>query len=56
MILTLPVIISARLAIAHYQAPHPQAIITLGGGIDREKFTAKFAQTHPSLEIWVSTG
>ncbi|NET51403.1 MAG: YdcF family protein, partial [Merismopedia sp. SIO2A8] len=56
LILTLPVIIPARLAIAHYQAPHPQAILTLGGGIDREKFTAKFAQTHPSLEIWVSTG
>ncbi|NEO98497.1 MAG: YdcF family protein [Symploca sp. SIO2E9] len=56
LILTLPVIIALRLAIAHYQAPHPQAILTLGGGIDREKFTAKFAQTHPSLEIWVSTG
>ncbi|NEQ20503.1 MAG: YdcF family protein [Microcoleus sp. SIO2G3] len=49
-------IIPVRLAIASYQAPHPQAILTLGGGIDREKFTAQFAQAHPSLEIWVSSG
>ncbi|WP_017314711.1 YdcF family protein [Mastigocladopsis repens] len=43
-------------AIAHYQAPHPQAILTLGGGQDREEFTAEFAQADPSLEIWVSSG
>jgi uncharacterized SAM-binding protein YcdF (DUF218 family) len=49
-------IIAVRLAISSYQAPHPQAILTLGGGIDREKFTAQFAQAHPSLEIWVSSG
>lgn len=47
---------SLRLAIAQYQSPHPQAILTLGGGRDREKFTAQFAQTHPSLDIWVSSG
>ncbi|KAB8318131.1 YdcF family protein [Tolypothrix campylonemoides VB511288] len=49
-------IIPVRLAIAHYQAPYPQAILTLGGGIEREEFTAEFAQAHPSLEIWVSSG
>ena len=49
-------IIPVRLAIASYQAPYPEAILTLGGGIDREKFTAQFAQAHPSLEIWVSSG
>jgi uncharacterized SAM-binding protein YcdF (DUF218 family) len=49
-------IIPVRLAIASYQVPHPQAILTLGGGIDREKFTAEFAQAHPLLEIWVSSG
>ncbi|NET31571.1 MAG: YdcF family protein [Cyanothece sp. SIO1E1] len=48
--------IPVRLAIAHYQAPNPQAILTLGGGIDREIFTAEFAQAHPTLEIWVSSG
>jgi uncharacterized SAM-binding protein YcdF (DUF218 family) len=49
-------IMAMRLAIASYQAPHPQAILTLGGGSQREIFTAQFAQSHPSLEIWVSSG
>ena len=48
--------IPVKLAIAFYQEPFPQAILTLGGGSDREKFTAQFAQMHPSLEIWVSSG
>ncbi len=48
--------IPARLAIAYYQSPQPQAILTLGGGPEREEFTAQFAQAHPSLEIWVSSG
>ncbi|NEO32993.1 MAG: YdcF family protein [Symploca sp. SIO3C6] len=56
LIILLLSIIPVRLTIAHYQAPHPQAILTLGGGIGREKFTAKFAQLYPSLEIWVSSG
>lgn len=45
-----------RLAIAYIQSPQPQAILTLGGGIEREYFTAEFATQHPNLEIWVSTG
>ena len=49
-------IIPLRLAIASYQAPEPQAILTLGGGGDREPFTAQFAKHYPSLEIWVSSG
>jgi uncharacterized SAM-binding protein YcdF (DUF218 family) len=48
--------IPIRLAIASHQAPTPQAIFTLGGGQLRETFTAQFAQKHPSLEIWVSSG
>ncbi len=35
---------------------HAQVIFTLGGWIDREEFTAQFAQLHPTLNIWVSTG
>jgi uncharacterized SAM-binding protein YcdF (DUF218 family) len=31
-------------------------ILVLGGGLDREKFTAQFAQTHPDLDIWLSSG
>lgn len=42
--------------LAYYKSPKPQAILTLGGGSIREEFTAKFAQSHPSLDIWVSTG
>ncbi|AFY54860.1 hypothetical protein Riv7116_2344 [Rivularia sp. PCC 7116] len=52
LLATIPI----KLAIASYQAPQPQAIFMLGGGSDREKFTAKFAQNHPSLNIWVSSG
>ncbi len=48
--------IPIKLTIASYQAPKPQAILILGGGNEREKFTAQFAQNHPSLDIWVSSG
>ncbi|MEA5516923.1 YdcF family protein [Nodularia sp. UHCC 0506] len=48
--------IPIRLAIASYQSPHPQAILTLGGDPKREEFTAQFAQKHPQLDIWVSSG
>jgi uncharacterized SAM-binding protein YcdF (DUF218 family) len=48
--------IPIRLTLAHFQAPHPQVIFTLGGGSGREEFTARFAQEHPDLDIWVSSG
>lgn len=56
LIIFLVSIFPLRLAIARYQAPNPQAILTLGGGRDREIFTAQFAQIHPNLPIWVSAG
>ncbi|WP_243146931.1 YdcF family protein [Scytonema sp. UIC 10036] len=56
LILILLSIIPVRLAIASYQAPFPQGILTLGGGADREQFTAQFAQHFPDLDIWVSSG
>ncbi len=56
LILLLLGIIPMRLAIAYYQVPYPQAIFTLGGGMEREQFTAQFAKAHPSLDIWVSSG
>jgi uncharacterized SAM-binding protein YcdF (DUF218 family) len=34
----------------------PQALLVLGGAIEREVFAAKFAQKHPHLPIWVSSG
>lgn len=34
----------------------PEAILVLGGEEKRELFAAKFAQEHPQLHIWVSSG
>jgi len=34
----------------------PQAILVLGGAPEREAFAAEFAQEHPSLPVWVSSG
>jgi len=34
----------------------PQALFVLGGAIEREVFAAEFAQQHPHLDIWVSSG
>ncbi len=48
--------IPIRIAIAKIYAPYPQAVFTLGGDLQREIFTAQFAQLHPTLEIWVSSG
>ncbi|MGI0488918.1 YdcF family protein [Pantanalinema rosaneae CENA516] len=48
--------IPIRLAIARWQAPQPQAILTLGGRPAREVFTADFARLHPELPIWISSG
>ena len=48
--------IPVRTAIAKKIAPFPQAILTLGGGIDREIFAARFAKMHPVLDLWISSG
>lgn len=34
----------------------PQAVLVLGGAIEREQFAAEFARQHPNLPIWVSSG
>ena len=49
-------LISLRLVIAHYQAPHPQVIFILGAWRLREIYGARFAHQHPDLPIWVSSG
>ncbi len=51
--LSLPLI---KLKVAEVNHPVPNAILTLGGSIDREKFTFNFAKTHPNLPIWISSG
>jgi uncharacterized SAM-binding protein YcdF (DUF218 family) len=55
-LLVLLSIIPIRMEITQQQVPVPQAILTLGGGQEREQFAALFVQRHPSLEIWVSSG
>ena len=54
-LLSISSVIPIKLAIAHSRTPIPQAILTLGGGVEREKFTAQFAQDRP-LTIWISSG
>ena len=34
----------------------PQALLVLGGAIEREAFAAEFARQHPNINIWVSSG
>ncbi len=36
--------------------PAPQAILVLGGHPDRERFSLTFAQQHPGLDLWFSSG
>jgi uncharacterized SAM-binding protein YcdF (DUF218 family) len=55
-LISLVLAIPCKLAIARYYTPYPQGILTLGGGHQREVFTAEFAIVHPNLPIWVSTG
>ncbi|WP_225931432.1 YdcF family protein [Leptolyngbya sp. 7M] len=48
--------IPARLAIAYFHSPHPEAILVLGGNPDREAAAAQLANQYPELDIWVSSG
>lgn len=48
--------IPVRLTSARLLNPKPQAIFMLGGGAIREVYTAQFAQNHPNLPIWISSG
>ncbi|MBV5259947.1 YdcF family protein [Synechococcus moorigangaii CMS01] len=47
-------------AIAYHQIQvalrQPKAIFVLGGHEEREQFAAQFAQRHPDLKVWVSSG
>lgn len=51
---TLTGTLAIRIAIAHQQAPTPQAILILEGRTERVRYAAQFAQTHRQLPIWVS--
>lgn len=47
-------VIPAKIAIASYQSPNPQAIFVLGSDPQRMEFAAQFWHSHPNLDIWVS--
>ncbi|OUL29123.1 hypothetical protein BV378_06565 [Nostoc sp. RF31YmG] len=47
-------IIPAKIAIATYQAPVPQAIFVLGTDSQRMEFAAQFWHSHTNLYIWIS--
>lgn len=34
----------------------PQAVLVLGGALERERFAAEFAKQHPQLPVWISSG
>lgn len=34
----------------------PDAVLVLGGAVEREVFAAEFARQHPQLPIWISSG
>ncbi len=55
-IITIVASLPVRIALTHFQNPQPEAIFMLGGGIQREHFTAEFAQQHPELPVWISAG
>ncbi|NJR66538.1 MAG: YdcF family protein [Leptolyngbyaceae cyanobacterium CRU_2_3] len=54
LVLLLLLILSFRQIESFLQKP--QAVLVLGGPGEREKFAATFAQEHPDLPIWISSG
>lgn len=48
--------IPAKITIARWQNPQPQAILIFGGSHQREIFTAQFARLYPQIPIWLSSG
>lgn len=48
-------IIPLRIAVTFKQHPYPQAILILAGELNRIAQGAKFSQSHPNLEIWVTS-
>ncbi|WP_017654659.1 YdcF family protein [Fortiea contorta] len=56
LILAIFSFIPIRIAIASFQAPYPQAFLTLGGEPKREEYTAELAKYYPALDVWISSG
>jgi uncharacterized SAM-binding protein YcdF (DUF218 family) len=54
--LAMLVSIPGQIIITKIQIPDPQGVLMLGGNVNREHFTANFAQKHPQLPVWISAG
>lgn len=48
--------ILAKTSLTYARVPYPEGILMLGGGSEREEFTARLAIDYPTLPVWVSTG
>ncbi|MBD2254500.1 hypothetical protein [Nostoc parmelioides] len=44
-------LIPVRLAIAYNQTPQPQAILSIGSGMEREQAAAEIARWYPALKV-----
>ncbi|WP_072622031.1 YdcF family protein [Spirulina major] len=55
-VLTFNLHLLAQLHRAHQASPQPEAILVLGGDFEREYVAAYFAQEHPGLDLWISSG
>ncbi|MGI0490805.1 YdcF family protein [Alkalinema pantanalense CENA528] len=55
-VLFLPILVGLGYRQVQIWFTQPQAVLVLGGEPSREKFAAKFAQEHPQLPIWISSG
>lgn len=56
LLLLLPIALWLGVRLGRMYFEQPDAIVVLGGSPEREKFVAQFAQTHPNLPIWISSG
>lgn len=54
--LVLPILLWLGYKEIKSQLEQPQAMLVLGGSLQREKFAAEFARKYPELPIWVSSG
>lgn len=56
LMLVLPILLWFGYKEVKSQFEHPQAMLVLGGSVERERFAAQFARQHPDVAIWVSSG
>jgi len=55
LLVLLPLLWFGSQQIFHLLRP-PQAMLVLGGALERERFAAEFARDRPNVQIWISGG